>query len=174
MNASYARRALQSTVAQVLAGTRDITSPNLSSYLAAIPGSQRRVAERYAVVSDYRTTRQLPTVTPNQFGQDQTPSGGTAFFVRAQTGQGIEEVFAEDLTFSDVYSNAPTHLAGAIAAISRKITPDTVALDSKLNFTANPSSLHLTEGPPPSVADDDSLTYRRLQQAFQYTRTLIK
>lgn len=174
MNTSYASRALQSTVAQTLAGTRDLTSPNLAPYSAAIPGAQRQLAERYAVVSEYRTTQKLPTVAASQFSQDQTPSGGTAFFLRAQTGQGIEEVFVEDITSSDVYSNAPPHLASAINTIARKITLDTTALDNKLNFVANPSSLHLTEGPPPYVADDDSLTYRRLQQAFQYTRSLIK
>jgi len=132
------------------------------------------LGERYAVVFDYRTTRKLPVVTSNQFSQDQTPSGGTAFFIRAQTSQGIEETFSEDLITSNAYSDAPVYLASAIAAISRKVTPDTTALDSKLNFAPKPASLHLTEAAPAHVADDDSLTYRRLQQAFQYTRSLTK
>lgn len=174
MNASYSSRALQSTVTAVLNGLRDLTSPDLATYQAAEPGSERRLAERYDVVSKFRTTSELPPVAASQFAQDQTPSAGTAFFVRAQVSQGIEETFTEDLVTSDVYSTAPDHLAAFIQVESRKIDQDTTSLDAKLGFAPQPSSLHLREGEPATVADDDSLTYRRLQRSFDYTRSLTK
>lgn len=174
MNVSYSSRALQSTVTAVLNGLRDLTSPDLATYQAAEPGSERRLAERYDVVSKFRTTSKLPLVTASQFAQDQAPSAGTAFFARAQVSQGIEETFTEDLVTSDVYSTAPDHLAAFIQVESRKIERDTASLDTKLGFAPQPSSLHLQEGTAFSVADDDALTYRRLQRSFDYTRSLIK
>ncbi len=174
MNVSYSSRALQSTVTAVLNGLRDLTSPDLATYQTASPGSQRRIADRYSVVSEFRTTSGLPPVTATQFAQDQAPASGTAFFVRAQVSQGIEETFAEDLVASDVYSTAPEHLAAFIEIESRKVPRDTSSLDTKLGFAPQPSSLHLQEGEPSLVADDDALTYRRLQRSFDYTRSLIK
>jgi len=174
MNESYASRALRSTVTTVLAGLRDLTSQDLGDYQSASAGSRLDVPGRYSVVSDYRTSNGLPKVTSTQFAQDQAPSAGTAFFVRAQTGQGIEELFSEDLVTSDVYSVAPDHLAAFIQTESRRVPVDTTDLNNKLSFAAPPSSLHLRESDQAVVADEDTLTYERLRRSFDYTRGLIK
>lgn len=174
MNVSYSSRALQSTVTTVLAGLRDLTSQDLSAYQANSAGSRRSVPERYEVVSTFRANTGLPEVTSTQFAQDQSPASGTAFFIRAQTGQGIEELFLEDLVSSDVSSVAPDHLAAFIQTESRRVPLDTADLTSKLSFAAPPASLHLLEGQQAYVADEDTLTYERLRRSFDYTRSLIK
>jgi hypothetical protein len=174
MNASYASRALKVTVAQVLTGTRDLISPDVDPFYAAPAGSRRNLESRYEVVSKFRTSQQLPEVSAARFSADATPSNGDTMFQRVQNGQGIETTFSEDLITSDVFSLAPDHLAAFIATEPRKVTPDTVALASKLAFAQPPASLHLTEDEQVPTADDDSLTYRRMQGMFDYTRILTK
>lgn len=174
MNASYASQALKVTVAQVLTGTRDLTSSDIDQFYAAPAGSQRNLEERYEVVSEFRANQQLPEVTAARFGADAAASNGDAMFKRVQNGQGIETTFSEDLITSDVFTLAPDHLAAFIATEGRKVTSDTTALASKLAFAQPPASLHLTEDEQVPTADDDSLTYRRMQGMFDYTRILTK
>jgi hypothetical protein len=174
MNASYASQALKVTVAQVLTGTRDLTSSDIDPFYAAPAGSQRNLESRYEVVSEFRTSQQLPEVPAARFSADATPANGDAMFQRVQNGQGIETTFSEDLITSDVFSLAPDHLAAFIATEGRKVTPDTTALASKLAFAQPPASLHLTEDEQVPTADNDSLTYRRMQGMFDYTRILTK
>ena len=174
MNASYASQALAATVAQVLTGTRDLTSEGLAPYYEASLASRRNLDSRYEVVSEYRTTRDLPGVPSSRFAADNGPSGGDAMFQRIQNGQGIETVFSEDMITSDVFSLAPDHLAAFIATEGRKVAQNTEALTTKLSFAETPASLHLIEDKQVPTADDDSLTYRRMQNMFTYTRILTK
>lgn len=174
MNDSFSSVALASTVAQILAGTRDLTSASLEGSYAPIPGARRNLDTRYEAVSNYRTTSGLPEVPGSRFSADQGPSGGGAMFLRVQNGQGIETTFTEDLVTSDVSSLAPDHLAAFIAVESKKVASDTNSLETKLAFSATPASLHLTEDDQTPTADDDTDTYRRMQGMFAYTRSLIK
>lgn len=174
MNASYSSQGLAATVAQVLTGTRDLTSEDLAPYYEVAQASQRNLDSRYDVVSEYRTTQDLPSVPSSRFSADNSPSGGGPLFQRIQNGQGIETVFSEDMITSDVFSFAPDHLAAFIISEGRKVAPNIEALTTKLSFVAPRASLHLIEDRQVPTADDDSLTYRRMQNIFTYTRILTK
>jgi len=174
MTLSFAAAGLAKTVATVLAGQRDITSPVLSSYYGVSARDAQDAKTRADESLAFRAANGLPSLPRATFFFDISSTGAKTVFLKTVTGCGIEETFTEDLIEGTTSIRLPDDVGSFIIQEQRRLGVDDTKINSLLSFTPTQTALHLSEEDPVFVADEDLVIYGRMVEAFKYIRELIR
>jgi len=162
MKQSYASAALAATVATITSRRRDVAGEAVAdAYIQQHPAQeplQRRIERSTA----FRERNKLPTVSSAELALDTSAAMSRSVFSRIVAATGIELLIKDDLITSRGSVNR-SHLDAFI--VRNSIIP------AELQDTV---TLHLTAEAPTVIADEDPGIAKRVQEAHQYVRSLIK
>lgn len=165
---SYASTIFAVEIDLLLGNGRDLLDPSLSSYYQVSSKALNDLNARFLSSQEFRFENDLPDVFRGAFGQDSSPASGPSFFSKVMSGSGVQAVYVEDVQVATLTEKLPAGIQSFLAKESKR--------NSALFQPPGTSkeSLHLTQDPVASTADDDPVIYSRLKEAQTYIRRIAR
>jgi hypothetical protein len=169
----FAAVKLNTMLAMVKDGTRDLTSVDLKPYWDGM--LDEPMTERYAESAEFRAKNDLPSLGASQFAAQASRSSGQQTFIQYLNEVGVESVYVEDVSKEDMGATIPD--LGVLGEVIQRLqakgyTADPEALSARYAGVVLPSDpqtvLHLDEPLPSTWADEDGLIAARLARARAY------
>lgn len=164
---------LNTMLAMVKDGTRDLTSAELKPYWDGM--LDEPMMERYAESAAFRAENDLPSLGASQFAAQASRSSGQQTFIQYLNEVGVESVYIEDISSEDRDASVPD--LGVLGEVIQRLqtkgyVPASEALSARYAGVELPSDaqtvLHIDEPLPSTWADEDGLIAVRLARARAY------